>query len=127
MKKLRITYAILFGLLLIAEIFIGAFVHDSFIRPFFGDVLVTILLCCLFRIFVPQKVKALPIYVFIFAVLVETAQYLNIVKLLGIDKYPLLSTITGTTFSWGDVVCYGVGCLAFWGLEKVIKSLIKRK
>ena len=45
MKKQRITYAAIFAVLLLIEIGIGLFVHDDFLRPYVGDVLVTVLLC----------------------------------------------------------------------------------
>ena len=48
-KKLRIIYAALFFAVLLTEIFIALFVKDNFVRPYVGDVLVTILLCCLCR------------------------------------------------------------------------------
>lgn len=117
MKKQRFTYAILGILLLLTEILIGLYVHDNFIRPYIGDVLITILLCCLCRTVVPKGLPALPIYVFVFATLVEVAQYFEIVKLLGLENNPLLSTIIGTSFSLIDIVCYGVGCLIFWTVE----------
>ena len=126
-KKLRITYALLFGVLLFTEIFIALFVHDGFVRPYIGDVLVTILLCCFARIFIPNSVRALPIYVFVFATLVEVAQYFNIVKLLGFENNKLFSTLIGTSFSWIDLICYAVGCIAFFGTEKMIKTFAQRR
>jgi len=127
MKKLRLTYAAIFCVLLLTEILIALFVHDYFIRPYFGDVLVTILLCCLCRILIPQGVAALPMYVFIFATLVEVSQYFQLVKLLGLENNRLLSTIMGTTYSTMDLVCYGAGCLLFWGAEAAIKALCKQR
>lgn len=118
MKKRRLCYAVAFVILLLVEIFIALFVRDKFIRPYFGDVLVTVLLCCLFRVFFPKGVAALPIYVFGFATLVEIAQYFQIVELLGFENNALISTLVGTSFSFIDLVCYGVGCLAFWVIEK---------
>ena len=116
-KKLRLTYAAMFGILLITEILIGLYVDDNFVRPYVGDVLVTILLCCLFRTAIPKGVQGLPIYVFLFATLVEFAQYIQIVKILGVENNPLLSTLIGTSFSWIDILCYGIGCLMFWVME----------
>ncbi len=118
LKKSRATYAVAFGVLLFIEIIIALFVHDAFVRPYIGDVLVTVLLCCLCRIIIPKGVSALPIYVFVFAVLVELAQYVNVVKLLGLENNAFFSTIIGTTFSFVDILCYAVGCLAFWVAEK---------
>ena len=122
MKKQRIIYAAMFALLLLAEIGIALFVHDNFIRPYIGDVLVTVLLCCLCRIVIPKGVPLLPICVFIFAVFVEFAQYIDIVKLLGWENNALISTIVGRSFSFLDIVCYGAGCLGFWLAEKICIS-----
>lgn len=118
LKKSRATYAVAFGVLLFIEIIIALFVHDAFVRPYIGDVLVTVLLCCLCRIIIPKGVSALPIYVFVFAVLVELAQYVKVVKLLGLENNAFFSTIIGTTFSFVDILCYAAGCLAFLVAEK---------
>ena len=118
LKKSRTTYAVAFGVLLFIEIIIALFVHDAFVRPYIGDVLVTVLLCCLCRIIIPKGVSALPIYVFVFAAIVELAQYVNVVKLLGLENNAFFSTIIGTTFSFVDILCYAAGCLAFWVAEK---------
>ena len=118
MRKRRILYAIIFITLLCVELVIALFVHDDFVRPYIGDVLVTVLLCCLCRIAVPKGVPALPAYVFLFAALVEAAQYIDVVKLLGWEDNAILSTLIGRTFSWADILCYGVGCVAFWAAEK---------
>ena len=118
MRKRRILYAIIFITLLCVELCIALFVHDAFVRPYIGDVLVTVLLCCLCRIAVPKGVPALPAYVFLFAALVEAAQYIDVVKLLGWEDNAILSTLIGRTFSWADILCYGVGCVAFWAAEK---------
>ncbi len=124
-EKLRLTYAVIFILLLVTEILIALFVHDDFVRPYIGDVLVTVLICCFCRTVIPKGIRALPIYVFIFATLVETAQYFNIVKLLGLEDNALISTIVGTTFSAVDLICYALGCLIFWAVEKAVISFIK--
>lgn len=121
LKKARIIYAAVFGILLLAEIAIALFVHDRFIRPYIGDVLVTILLCCLCRVLIPKGVRLLPVYVFLFAVAVEIAQYFDIVKLLGLENSVFLSTIIGRSFSVWDIVCYAAGCLVFFGVEWAVR------
>lgn len=120
MKKPRLVYAAAFFVLLFVEILIALFVHDDFIRPYIGDVLVTVLICCLCRIIIPKGVSALAIYVFAFATFVEIGQYFELVKLLGLEDNVFLSTVVGTTFSVMDLVCYAVGCIAFWAAEKAI-------
>lgn len=124
--KLRIIYSILFCVLLMTEICIALFVHDDFIRPYVGDMLVTVLICCFLRIFIPTGIRVLPLYVFIFAAIVEIAQYFDIVKLLGLDGNRFLSVLLGRTFSPLDLLCYAVGCLAFFGLSCVIERIAKK-
>ncbi len=127
MKKPRLVYAAVFCALLFIEICIGVFVHDNFIRPYIGDVLVTVLICCLCRTVIPKGAPGLPICVYAIATLVEVAQYFNIVKILGLENNALIATIIGTTFSRLDILCYGLGCLAFWAIEKVVVSFSKRR
>ena len=124
-KKLRIVYAVLFLSILLVEIFIALFVHDRFIRPYFGDVLITVLIGCFVRIFSPAKIRALSIYVFLFAVAVEIGQYFNYVELLGLGDIPFFRTWMGTSFSFYDILCYGVGCVAFFGLEQFLNRRFK--
>ncbi len=120
MRKKRLIYAALFLLILLAEILIALFVKDAFVRPYVGDMLVTVLICCFLRIFFPTGVKLLTVYVFLFASAVEFGQYLDIVKLLGLENNAFLSVLLGRTFSFPDILCYAVGCLTFFGLERLL-------
>ena len=121
MKSKRMRYAACFAVLLIIEIFIALFVRDNFVRPYVGDVLVTVLLCAFVRIFFPHSIKLLPLYVFLFAAAVEVAQFFDIVKLLGLENIGFLSIIIGRTFSFADIICYAVGSALFFLLEMVGK------
>ena len=122
LKKPRLIYALLFLALLITEVLIALYVNDSFIRPFFGDVLVTVLLCCFCRFLIPRKIPALPVYVFLFATVVEISQYFDLVKLLGLENNRFLSVLMGRTFSALDILCYAVGCGLFFLLEFWIRK-----
>lgn len=123
----RLIYAAVFLLLLITEVIIALFVRDAFLRPYGGDVLVTILLCSLVRILFPKGIKLLPLYVFIFSVLVEFAQYINIVKLLGLSDIAFFRIIVGTSFSPIDIICYGAGCILFFVFEGLILKSFRKK
>lgn len=127
MKKRRIIYALLFLSVLLAEILIALFVKDAFVRPYVGDMLVTVLICCFLRIFFPTGVKLLPVYVFLFAAAVELGQYLDMVKLLGLENNTFFSVLLGRTFSLADIFCYAIGCLAFFGTEILLKRFCKSK
>jgi hypothetical protein len=124
-RKVRIAYAVLFLLLLIAEVLIALFVHDSFIRPYLGDVLVTVLICAFCCIFVPKGIRLLPLYVFLFAAAVEVSQYFGLVRALGLGDIPFFAILMGTTFSVYDLICYGVGCLAFFAIGFVVKKFCR--
>ena len=116
----RCTYALIFALLLISEILIALFVNDSFIRPYGGDVLVTLLICTFVSIFFPKKFKLLPLWVFLFALSVEVLQYFDFVSLLGLSHIPLIRIALGSVFSVADIVCYGVGCIVFLIVDRYL-------
>ncbi|MBR5272029.1 MAG: DUF2809 domain-containing protein [Clostridia bacterium] len=124
--KSRLWYAVIAFIIFVVEIIIALYVDDKFIRPFGGDILVVILLCCIVRIFCTRKPKALALWVFIFAVAVEVAQYLDVVNLLGLGHIQFFRTIIGTDFSFIDILCYAVGCVIFFVIETAVRK-IKRK
>lgn len=122
LKRKRLVYLSLSIILFLIELFIALFVHDRFIRPYFGDVLVVILVYSAVRVIFPEKPKLLPIYVFIFAVLVEVSQYLDLAELLGGGV--ILSTIIGTSFSWLDILCYFVGTLLIYPIDLLFRKTL---
>lgn len=125
MRSKRFLYAAIFCVLLAVEVCIALFINDAFIRPYVGDMLVTLLLCCLCRVIVPCQVRLLPLFVFVFSALVEIGQYFDMVALLGLADNRLLSVLLGRIFSWLDLLCYAVGCIAAWGLDIVIRKGMK--
>lgn len=110
MKK-RILYAVATLLLLFIEVIIALYVHDDFIRPYIGDVLVVIVIYTFIRIIVPEKCKLLPLYIFILATGVELLQLANIVEILGVENNRFLKILIGSVFDIKDIVCYAVGCV----------------
>ena len=119
MKK-RFGYAIAFLVLLITEILIALFVRDDFIRPYGGDILVTVLICAAVRIVFPTGGRLLPLWVFLFAAAVEIGQYFNFVTLLGLGNIVFFRILLGSTFSMADLLCYAAGCVLFWAGEKLL-------
>ena len=110
-KERRIRYAGVFLLMLFAEVFIALFIKDRFIRPYVGDILVVILVYFAVRVVVPTGCRLLPVYVLVFAVLVEVLQYFHFAEVLGVADVPVLGTVLGSTFDWKDIGCYALGCL----------------
>lgn len=119
-NKLRLLYGGAFLVLLIVEVLIALFVHDSIIRPYVGDVLVVIVVYCFVRIFIPEKWRLMPFYVFLFAACVEVLQYFELVTLLGLSGSRLARVVLGSVFDWKDLACYAAGCLllAAWERKK---------
>ncbi len=115
-------YGVSFILILTIEICIALFIRDSFIRPYVGDMLVTVLICCFVRFFIPEKFRIIPLLVFAFSTLVEIGQYFDFVKLLGLDNNLFVSTLLGRTFSVADIICYGMGCALFAVFDYTIKK-----
>ena len=120
MNKKRLFYFLICCSLMAVEISIDIFVHDSFIRPYVGDMLVTLLLCCMARVVIPDRVRLMPLYVLLFAACVEIGQYVDVVALLGLEDNRIISIALGRTFSWLDLVCYAVGCVAASGLDAIL-------
>lgn len=108
--KMRLSFLILFILLFAVEALIAVYVHDDFVRPYVGDMIVTVVVWSFARTIFPDKFKLMSLYVMIFAILVEVGQYFNYVELLGVTN-PILVTMMGTSFAWADIACYAVGCV----------------
>ncbi|MBQ2694062.1 MAG: DUF2809 domain-containing protein [Clostridia bacterium] len=122
MKKIRLKYLAAFLVLFAGEIIIALYVHDSFVRPYMGDMLVVAVICAFLRIFVPQKIKYLPIFTAAFAVLIEVLQYFDFVSLLGLADSRFFSILLGRTFDIKDIFCYIIGGLLFFAAEKTIRG-----
>lgn len=111
MPQKRFFNFILFMIFLVIEVLIALYVHDDFVRPYLGDVLVVVVLYFFVRIWIPEKYRWLAGAIFVFAAAVEVLQYFRLVEILGVENNVFLRTILGSTFDFKDIVCYGAGCL----------------
>ena len=107
-KRMRVRHIVLFALLLAEEFYIGLLVHDRFVRPYVGDLIVVMVLYFFVRIFFVKKPKYLSIWILLFAILVELTQLLPLVDVLGI-KNKVIRVLMGTSFAWGDMIAYLTG------------------
>lgn len=116
MFRFRKEYAWAALLLLLAEIFIAVFIHDGFIRPYFGDLLVVILIYCTVRSFFALPVWKTALSTLLFAYIIETLQYLSIVERLGLGNSRLANIIIGNAFAWMDMLMYtlGIAVVLLW-------------
>ena len=121
----RITYLIFTIILLTVEVLIALFIHDDFVRPYIGDVLVVMVLYTFIRIFVPEKIKMLPSYILCLAVLVEILQYFRIVEVLGLQDNRFFSVLIGSVFDMKDIICYAIGCILIVAGQLVYKICYK--
>lgn len=120
--KPRLIYTLLFLIILATEVLIALYVKDAFIRPYGGDILVVILICCFVRMFFVKSPKLLALWVFLFAVAVEVAQYFDFVKLLGLEGSEFLSILLGRSYSFIDILCYLAGCIIFFICELLFQK-----
>lgn len=105
-------YFFIFLSLFLLESCIALFVHDRFIRPFVGDVLVVWLVFAFVRMFFDGgKDWQVASGVFAFAVLVEAGQYFDLVSLLGLQDSLMARVVIGSVFDWKDILAYGVGAI----------------
>ena len=109
MPRFQRRYFIVFVILLLIEIVIALFAHDNFIRPFFGDFLVVILIYCFIKSFFNTPLVITAIGVLLFSYLIEVLQYFNIVKILGLQNSKLARVVIGTSFEWTDLIAYTLG------------------
>lgn len=126
MKK-RLPYITGFMMLLIVEILIALFVHDGFIRPYMGDVIVVWGVYCFVKILFPQAGSYLTaIGVMLFAFFVEFLQYIHIVDILGIGNIKFFRVLIGTSFSPADLICYICGTAVIMLITSVYKKIRHR-
>ena len=127
MAQLNKKYLIIATILFIIEIFIAVYVHDDFVRPYIGDLLVVILLYCLVRSFLKISMSIACLSVLLFSYLIETLQYFNFVQLIGLGHSQAANIIIGNYFTWIDIVAYTLGILLVFGIEYVIDMNKRRK
>ena len=120
--KKRICFGVAAVVLFAVEVAIALFVHDGFVRPYLGDVLVVMLIHCTLRTVFPASSRWLAGYVFVFACFVEFLQFIHILERVGLAHVPLLKIVVGTSFSWVDILCYGAGSLVMGLIDFLIRE-----
>jgi len=108
------------------ETLIAIYVHDNFVRPYLGDVLVVILIYCFLKSFFKLPVLITALVVLAFSFVIEFLQFLNIVEKLGLEKSTMARTVIGTSFAWIDLLTYIAGIAIVLIAEKYwLKKEIK--
>lgn len=99
--------------------------HYHFIRAYFGDFLVVILVYCAVLAIWETQAKHLAIGVFIFACVLELAQLFKLADILELTG--IARIILGTSFSFYDIAMYVAGCTTAWYLDSYWRKHISMK
>ncbi len=118
MLKLNRKYLLAAFVIFIVEVLIALYIHDRFVRPYIGDVLVVILIYCFAKAFLNLPVMQVALGVLAFSFAIEILQYFNVVDLLGLGHNQLARVVIGTSFAWEDFLAYAAGILIVILVEK---------
>ncbi|OBW42283.1 hypothetical protein AB670_01349 [Chryseobacterium sp. MOF25P] len=117
--KFSPKYFLLTILIFLVEVLIATILKDNFfIRAYLGDVIVVMLLYTFVKSFVIINQTKLIIGIFLFSCLVEFAQFFHVAAKLGFQPGSLMYIVIGNSFSWIDILCYGVGCVILYIFTK---------
>lgn len=121
MMKFNIKYFFLTVFLFIVEVLIASVWKENvFVRSYLGDVIVVILIYTFILSFFKIKNRTkLILGVFVFSVLIEILQYFKIADILGLKPGSIAAIVVGNSFSWIDILCYGIGCLLIYFFYRI--------
>lgn len=124
MKFLRFNrnYFALTVILFVIEICIAIFVNDAFVRPFLGDVIVVWFMYYFIRSFIAIKPIYIAFFTLLFSFAVEIGQYFKLIEILGLQENKWARIVIGTSFSWWDLLCYVVGFLFLFLMDKDLRK-----
>ncbi len=110
--RLKYKYFVTTIFLFIVEVLIATkLAYIDWLRAYFGDVLVVILIYTFIQsFFYFDKTKTI-IGVFLFACAIEFAQHFHFAELLGFKDNKIAMIFLGNSFSWIDILCYVFGCI----------------
>jgi hypothetical protein len=109
-------------LLFLIEVLIAIYVDDNFIRPYGGDYLVVILLFCFLKTFIKISTPWAAAGVLLFAYLIETLQYFDLVGKLGLKHSRIANIVIGNSFAWMDMLAYTLGIMTVVIVYYLVKS-----
>ncbi|WP_312355438.1 DUF2809 domain-containing protein [Empedobacter sp.] len=119
LDKKSFTIAIIIFLI---EVIIALYIKDKIIRPFVGDILVVIFIYYFIKAFINTKAINIAIFTLFFSFIVEILQYFNFVEMIGLGHNKAARIIIGTSFSWIDLLCYFVGFILLFFIDKDLKK-----
>lgn len=120
---MRLNLPMLFAAiaLFVIEVIIATKLNDyTFIRAYFGDFLVVILVYCAVKALWNVEAMRLAIGMFAFAVVVELAQLFRVADVLQLTGWARV--VVGTSFSFHDVWMYAAGCFVVWWVDNYFEK-----
>ncbi|NBP69763.1 MAG: DUF2809 domain-containing protein [Cytophagia bacterium] len=111
MIRFNKIYFSLTAILFAVEVCIALFVHDRFVRPYVGDVLVVILIYCFVKSFADLPYSQTAVGVLLFAFFIEWLQSIHFVSRIGLGDVKLANILIGNSFAWLDILAYAVGII----------------
>ncbi|UBM58021.1 DUF2809 domain-containing protein [Marinilongibacter aquaticus] len=115
----RRHYGMAFFTVLLIEIAIALFVRDSFVRPFVGDTLATILVYVGIRAFSCLRFGDALLTALLISYTVEVLQYAHFLEWAGWYENAFLRIVLGSAFSWGDILAYTLGAVLILVFERI--------
>lgn len=114
--------------LFVIEVLIALFSHGGFLRLYFGDYLVVILIYCTVRAFIRISVPKATFGVLLFSFAVELSQYFHLIHRLGLESFKLAQLILGSLFEWKDLLAYtsGIGTVLIAERVKLLDRPLER-
>lgn len=121
--KFNYKYFLTSIIIFLAEVSIATiFKNNVWLRAYFGDVLVVILIYTFILTFLEIKNKMLlNIGIFLFACVIEFAQYFHFAEWLGLKDNKIAMIVLGNSFSWIDILCYAMGSFCIFTFHKILK------
>ncbi len=115
--RFRKGYVLATAALLAVEVIIALFVRDRFVRPYFGDALAVALVYCALRAAIDLSARAAAALAFAVAAAIEFGQYLQILRLVGLEGNAIARTVLGSGFDLQDFIAYAAGALGVLAVE----------
>ena len=126
MFRFNTRYFLIGLLILVTEIFIGARLNDSIIRPYGGDYLVVMLLYCMARTLLDTPIVPTALGVLLFAYFIEFLQYEKLADHLHLKPGSIPRIMLGDYFTWNDIIAYTLGIATVIALEKWLGRTTKQ-
>ncbi|MFT6716635.1 MAG: hypothetical protein ACJA0Q_001279 [Saprospiraceae bacterium] len=124
MNKQKSIFLAIAILVFMSVLYISLYVNDEFIRPYFGDFLVVILVYAAVKSIFQVAPTVMALFTLLLSFFVETTQYFHLIELLGLRDNFLAVIILGKSFSFIDLLMYSWGVASVYFIDDKLISKI---